>query len=341
MTSCPSSAYGYQSNSVNKIFSENNGTAFDKSLLLSSYLKLANLNSTLILISKYNNFSIKVPSLLQFDNFAVLCKDSLNKIYLNPIHEQKNNYKFDIIGKTIFDFNNSEMLTKIEKDTTVRNIQKLDLKINIKNDLTLNGNYKLIYGEIYNPYYELYKDEKNAKTVAKKVINGKIDNSKIDGMNQAKSILTGKFNSNDTLKIKDNYIRYELPQFSQSFNNCEFNVSKTNRKTPFNLQNKFCEKYSYEIDIPKNFECINPDTIIERKNEIGKLIIKFKNEDNKLVVMKKLTINKSSINPMEYKNFRKIIVLWQNPNYNKIVLRKINDKKLTLTNTYSREKSRN
>ncbi|MEA3501014.1 MAG: DUF3857 domain-containing protein, partial [Candidatus Marinimicrobia bacterium] len=311
-TTCSPAIYGYKPKSVRKTFYENNGTAFDKSLLLSSYLKFADVKATPIFVSKYNNFSNKVPSLLQFDNFIVLSKDSSGKIYLNPIHEQKNNYSFNIGDKTIFDFNNeTKTLTKIQKNNEYKHGQKIILNLNLENDLTLKGDYKLIYSGIYNPYYELYENEENVKKVMNEIIDGtKIDSAECLKMNQYESIIDVKLSSDDTLKIKNDYIRWKLPQLSQSFNNRKISVAQTKRQTPLYLENDFCENYTININLPNSIKCINPDTSINIENKIGIVNIEFQNEKNKITVKRKLFVNKSVILPINYKLFRNLIVIW-------------------------------
>ncbi|MEA1986264.1 MAG: DUF3857 domain-containing protein, partial [Candidatus Marinimicrobia bacterium] len=189
LTNCSPLTYGYKPKSISKTFNENNGTALDKSLLLVTYLKLSDIDATPVFISKYNEFAKEVPSLFQFDNFLISHKDTTEVIYIIPNHEQTNNYKFNIENKTVFDFNNiSKPLTKIEKDNKNQNFQILNLNLNIKDDLTLTGDYELNYSGVFNPYFTLFEDEKNAESNAKKIINGTIENSEIVKMNQKKSV---------------------------------------------------------------------------------------------------------------------------------------------------------
>lgn len=329
LTKCLPVTYGYKTKSVSKTFYENNGSAFDKALLLTTYLQCSNIQSTPILVSKYNDFSTKVPSLFQFDDFLVLCNDTSGEIYLNPTHEQKNNFHFNIVGKTILNFNDkSKPLTKIQKDTNTKNSQKIDLNINIEDDLTLKGNYKLTFSGIFNPYYDLYKDEKNVKKEASGIINdAKIDSAKISEMDQNRSIINVKFHSDDTLEIKNDYIRWKLPQFSQGFNNREISVAQINRQTPLNLKHNFCENYIIKINFADSIKCLNPDTIKTLTNELGSVNIEFQKDGNALLIKKKLIINKSTIQPKSYNDFRKLIVIWQNPHLNELVLYKIKNNK--------------
>jgi|GEM_PF-2667076 len=329
LTKCLPVTYGYKTKSVSKTFYENNGSAFDKALLLTTYLQCSNIQSTPILVSKYNDFSTKVPSLFQFDDFLVLCNDTSGEIYLNPTHEQKNNFHFNIVGKTIFNFNDkSKPLTKIQKNTNTKNSQKIDLNINIEDDLTLKGDYELIFGGIFNSYYDLYKDEKNIKKEATGIINdAKIDSAKISEMDQNRSIINVKFHSDDTLEIKSDYIRWKLPQFSQGFNNCKISVAQINRQTPLNLKHNLCENYIIKINFADSIKCLNPDTIKTLTNEFGSVNIEFQKDGNALLIKKKLVVNKSTIEPKSYNDFRKLIVIWQNPHLNELVLYKIKNNK--------------
>jgi len=54
---------------------------------------------------------------------------------------------------------NQKPLTKIQKNTNTKNSQKIDLNINIEDDLTLKGDYRVDFRWIFNSYYDLYKDE--------------------------------------------------------------------------------------------------------------------------------------------------------------------------------------
>lgn len=324
LTKCSPLTYGYKPKSVSKTFYENNGTAFDRSLLLYSYLKSANINTTPIFVSKYKNFSSEVPSLFQFDNFIVLSENSSDEIYLSPIQEQKNNYSFNINGKTIFDFDNkTKTLKKIKKNNEYKNGQKINLNINLENDLTFKGDYKLSYSGIFNPYYELYEDEENVEKVANEIIDGtEIDSAECLEMDQYESTINVKFSSDDTLKIKNDYLRWKLPQFPESFNNREISVAQTVRQTPLNLKHDFCENYKLKINFPDSIKCINPDTTITLKNKLGSVKIDFKKNEKSLMINKNLIVDRSIIEPENYDNFRKLIVLWQNPNYNELVLKK-------------------
>jgi len=129
------------------------------------------------------------------------------------------------------------------------------------------------------------------------------------------------------LEIKSDYIRWKLPQFSQGFNNCKISVAQINRQTPLNLKHNLCENYIIKINFADSIKCLNPDTIKTLTNEFGSVNIEFQKDGNALLIKKKLVVNKSTIEPKSYNDFRKLIVIWQNPHLNELVLYKIKNNK--------------
>lgn len=325
---CDPWIYGYKARSAEETLRENVGTAFEKAILLSTLLKQTGATAYPILVSRYDHFCFKVPSLYQFDDFIVYCKyPNMEGTYLSPISRQDGDLAPSLTEKTLLRIVNSKNLKPIDKVKNYDykdNYQRMVLDLMISDNLEVEGKGDVDLGCYFNKLYKFSLDNESIKSDIKESL-GTLDikDIKIKALNREEGSFNFEISSTESLKAKNDYIYFELPEFVSGFNNSRISVAQAERGTPIDLHSPFCESYEMTIELPKNLKMVTPKVEKKLKNETGSVTILFKLEDSNLKINKSLMVKTSTILPSQYSDFRNLIQIWQEPKYQELVFKKI------------------
>ncbi len=306
-------------------FFQNTGTNYDKAFLLSSLLKYCGASSYPILVSRYNQFSEVVPSLLQFDDIIVKAAfTGQDAHYFHPSKDLKIDIRSTLSQKTLFYLNNSKNNLHKSKNYD-RKDNKLCINTNlvINDDLSYSGNNNLNLSGKYNSYYEISNSNKAIENLISRAYKSiSIKNSNLTFLSKEGCSANINFTSKEKLKTEHGYFRFTIPDFKNSFNSDHISLAIRNRKTPININYPFFESYTYSIELPENYNLITPEISQKLKNKIGQIEISLNKTAGKIILTRMLSINNAIIFPEEYRDLRNLIVKWQENHYRNLIFKK-------------------
>ena len=324
---CEPWLYGFKTKSAEKVFMENVGSGWDKAILLTALLKYSGVKSYPALVSRYKEFSSEVPSLHQFDDFVVFCSHpEMQKIYLSPICYQEGDLMPSISGKTLFDVRKTKKhLKRIKSSENTDNYQRMLLTLKLDDSLLIAGNGNFAFGGYSSKSYKFSSDNNCAKEeIESSISNLHVDEMEINRLDDKGSEFYAELSSSEGLAISDSYIKWKLPEFSNGFNNLSISTGQTERFSPLKLPVAFLENYEISIEIPDNLALITPLIKKKLRNGVGETFISIYKEGNVIGIKRCLILRKSEIMPVDYSDFRSLIVLWQDSRFRKIVFERSN-----------------
>jgi hypothetical protein len=323
---CAPWIYGYKARSAEETLKENGGTSFEKAILLSALLEQTGATAYPVLVSGYSHCCLKVPSLHQFDDFAVYCKyPEMEGVYLSPTSPQNGDLAPSLTGKTLLRATKSKNLKPLDKVRNYNykdNYQRMALDLIVNDNSEVKGKGNIDLGSYFNKIYKYSLDNESIKSDIKKSLGAlDVKDIEIKNLNREGSSFNFEIFSTDGLKVKNDYVYFELPEFVGGFNNSKISVSQIERQTPIGLHSTFCESYEMIIKLPENLKMITPESEKRIKNDVGSVIISFKLEDNNLKINKSLMVKTSIVSPSQYSDFRSLIQMWQEPKYQELVFK--------------------
>lgn len=158
--------------------------------------------------------------------------------------------------------------------------------------------------------------EKRLVTLAKPF--GEITESQINSESPIDYRLN--FSAKQSLKAEDNYILYNLPEATQGMKNWQLLPLNSKRNSPLEFPYSLSEKYDYILVLEPGVKFKGKPLEIKRQNKVGSVNITIQQEDNIVKIQKELQLNKSTIAPFEYEDFRKLITDWVDPRGEKLIL---------------------
>ncbi len=322
---CGPELTGYQARSAEEIFCSHNGTTWEKTLLLTAMLDYLKIESSPALVSKYSAYAEGVAALLQFDDFVVSAvSKGGQKLFLSATEQQNKDYHYKLQGRTLFLLRDSSIyFKKLPQLKYNRNVQTLKLDVNWNGNDQLSGQGHLLLKGAYNNYYAYRRTtEALERSVRQSLSPLTIGTLEMKQLNETESEAVFQITSAQPQTAERGYYRWQLPEWETGFNSQNMSVAAPERKTPLGLPHSFSEVYKYIIDIPENYQPVAPLFGKSITNEMGEVKIKIDFIDSQLTIRRELHIKQSKMTPAEYPKFRQLIVLWQDPNYYTLVIRK-------------------
>ena len=322
---CKPWIYGFKAKSAEKVFMENVGTGWEKAVLLTALLKYSGAKAYPALVSRYKEFSAEVPSLYQFDDFAVICSyPDIQKLYLSPTKHQEGDLVPFIFNKTLFNIRKAKnKFSKIRDYKSKENDQRMFLTLELDDNLMITWRGSFTFGGYFSRSFKFGSDNNSTKSEIESSISSlNVDKIEVRLLNSKESDFYAEFSSTEGLEISNGYIKWKLPEFMHGFNSSNISAAQTERVTPISLQSSFVESYVISMKIPKNLELMTPYFNRRLKNSVGEVAISIEKEgDNILILKRSLMLKRSEIAPSEYNCFRKLILIWQEPKFQNLVFR--------------------
>jgi len=313
---------GYKIKDAMSTYQENSGTTLDKAVLLSSMLNVAGFDAYVSFVSKSASFSDAVPSLAQFNDLVVTTRWTNGETHiLSPVHSQTNSLDADLSEKYLFRLDKKlKKIQPIKSFSEKTNFQKMILNLELCEELKFSGKGTVNFGGKYHPYYTL-KDQGKASIV----IGGSLGNlntakEKVTMLDMQEATVVADL-STDEMEVENTYIYWELPEFSHGFNNSHIVTALTDRKTTLDLQNPVTEKYCFTIKLPENVTLASPEFKEYEKCNIGNVTVKLEKENNIITIERALVIKSDHVTPENYPEFRNMIKIWENSNYQHLIFK--------------------
>lgn len=304
----------YKSRSVNDIWNSAGGTALEKTILLSTMLSLAGIQSTPVcVLPEY--YPKEMTNLLCFDDFLVRVSGTENEnFYLSALHDENSDALISRQGKMMLEFS-----VQNNKPTEIKPVENnIDYRcdIQINENKTLEGSFDLKLTNYFNPFFILQK-----KATAVQNLMPFTTEAKLAEINKAESTISGKLKMEKFNKVQANYYFLSLPVYSEGINSWNLNILNKNRASAFELACPLNESYLYAFKMPKNLKMVTDTASVNEENEVGKVEIKISINDGIISIKRSIKLLKTKISPAEYELFRKLIVVWNTSKYKELIFK--------------------
>ena len=297
-----------------EVWKSNGGTTLELAILLKDMLIWAGFDASVEGICENEFFDHKVGNLLIFNEYVVKIKTPEEIFYLSPLYSNRADYEFDLEAGfvPIENYGNQEIVDKVLPGNAII------ISGNIKLTGTkLTGKLTGLFEGLCHPYYALLKDENSASTLFSLSSKAKLTENKKPFSKVDFEILSDGF-----AKEQSGYFFINFPMATGGVDSWYMTRLGLERTGDLVLPKTIIEKYDYEIELPEGMKTIVTGVDEKIKNKAGKVKITISEKDGKLKLVREIELTKPVIKPSEYKDFKKLMALWNNKKYREIVLKK-------------------
>lgn len=302
----------------------NKGTQLEKVLLLTTMLQEANINAQPLATIPSEFFNEGIGDLSNFNAFLVrLDLEDYGEVYLSADHINKQNSKFNLEGNKVLLLDRDKEGLHIFPIENEINSIFVDGKFIIDEKEELTAKMHLTLEANSNPYFTFFSNPSAIKSLCKGGLGaGDIIASKSVELTQEKSRSFFEIEKKGAFKVFQNYLEFQLPYVSNGVDSWHINLLTSERNSALEIPETIHEIYKYSFEISDDLKVVSPAKNIEIKNEAGYLIISYETIGKTLEVTREIKLEKKIIKLECYTDFKKIMDVWNNTNFRKIILKK-------------------
>ncbi len=326
---CDLAYTGYKTLNAQETFDRNAGSNLDRIILLTAMLKEAGFSPVPILAAGNIQTSDDATLLFQYTLPLVYCEGISPfeiKPLLDPNHSQ-NNFGLSLLKDlphfllttdsqvspfkiNISDNDYSDFTCIAELDTSSR--------LNGKIKLSMNGNY----------IPELIKKASSdyiVKHFQKFGYNLKPIEDAQNTLERTENTFYFELETINPLIIKNGVVKIIIPQIPTGINMQNLKLGNAKRTTPIKLHHKFFEKYNIIINLTDSFSLTQIPEKRSIKNSTGFVECSITIKNKNIEIKKELEIYSQYIEPENYKNFMELVRIWEDREFNEIIVETINN----------------
>jgi len=315
---------GFHARTAIETWNSNMGTHIEKTLLLATLLRKANITADPVAIIPTEYYNKEIGNMASFNSFLVRIKlKEYGELYISAIHVDKQNLKYGIDGNTIvlLDKNIETLKTSTTKPATNKILVSGDFIFH--NSDSMSGEINLELTNKLIPYFELYDDSSYIKSIITGGVSGTdFISSNIKKLSQESIKALLSFEKGEPTSKTSNYMSFEIPYITNGIRSWHITQLPSERLVPLEIPNNIYERYEYAIVFPKELKLVSNLKNIEIKNDAGYLLIKFEKMKDEIIITREIKFDKKVFGVDEYDDFREIMNTWNNKNYLKVILKK-------------------
>ncbi len=314
---------GYIARHPIETWNSNGGTPYEKCLLMTTLYREAKINAEPMLIIPSAIYNDTIGILSQVSEFLVQVNPrELEQMILSPVAATEQNQIYSLGAYTSIQLNKDKPYIDSYKESFENKIA-FSGNFNLDDSMTLSGNVLLNLSEKVNPYYKI-KTDTNA---VKQLLGGGISAQDIKSVKNQKATQIRSEMKYDIMKKQaaKNYSGYcfvKLPVCNKGIDSWHISYLNSDRIVPFRIPFPINEQYDFTIVIPEGMKSVDSLSVVELTAPFGELSINIARDGNKITVKRKLIINQSTIPVENYKEFKQLIDLWNDPKYRQLVLKR-------------------
>lgn len=315
---------GFKCRTAIDTWKSNKGTYLEKAILLNTLLRKANIKTDIVVVIPNTYYNDQIGNILGFNNFLVrLNLDNYGEVYLSVNHTDNQNLVFGLGDKTVLLLDkNIESLKKFSFEPKMSKVFAMG-EFEIHNSDSLNANMQLVLEANANPYFNIFNDSSKIKSVVRGGISSKdITTVKIDQLTQEASSSHLEMSKSQPFKNLNTYLSFELPYVSNGVGSWHINLLTAERNSTLEIPELIHERYDFMISYPDDLKLVTTAKNIEIKNNAGFVLISFEILDNGIKITKEIKFEKKTFDLSTYGDFKEIMNVWNNDNYNKVIFKK-------------------
>ncbi|MDZ7742591.1 MAG: DUF3857 domain-containing protein [Bacteroidota bacterium] len=299
------------------------GTKLEKSCLLVSLLREANISARLVAVIPERFYSREMGNLFVMNDYLVQVNPKEHgQFYLSATGHAGENLIYNYSGDKFLLLEAAvESLRVFDPEEGNAGIQ-FGSGLVIQGDQKIVGTYETEVKEAANPYLKMVKDTATAYHLVSGFGKADIKSIDIKRLSEDKSFIQFEVEKEKALKQEGSYFFYSLPEPRTELNETYFSSLPFERTDALELQNPLSLEYSYVISYPDDMEWIEGMKNLELENEAGKLVVSVKVKGQSILIEKSLEIPQKIIKVNVYNNFRELMINWYDKHSRQIVLKK-------------------
>ncbi|MBI9036571.1 MAG: DUF3857 domain-containing protein [Bacteroidales bacterium] len=318
----PLNSTGFKCRTAIETWKSNQGTHLENALLLTALLQKANIKAEPVAVIPNSFYNKEIGNLLSFKDFWVRINlKKYGEIFISAVQTDTQNLKFSLEGKTAL------LLDKNVESLKVFSGKAMTSKIFVGGDFEFQNVDKLV-GNLFlelkaeaNPYFNIYNDSSNIKSMIRGISSKNFTSTEIEKLSQEMSRTHFEFEKDDPFEKQQNYLTFQLPYVNNGVDSWHITLLPAERSAPLEIHEKIHERYEYAIVFPKELKPVSTPKNIEIKNDAGYLLIKFEKSANEILITREIKFDKKIFGLDVYDDFREIMNVWNNKNYRKVIFK--------------------
>jgi hypothetical protein len=318
---------GFNARYPEQVWESNGGSQFEKSVLLATLLKLAEINAVPVLAAPQKIFDKEIGDLFVFEDVYVnATTKGHGDILLSATQVDGQALQFQLAGMVLIPLQRSRGELNEMKLNHVEN--KIDMKADIKIDdsLHLSGTAEFELLHAVNPFLELSENADSfSKLMSGNMVCKKEGSIKLANSNPAKTELSADLKSKTPPSQVAGYYSFDLPVMKNGFESFNISYLESERLDPFVLPFSIDENYTYSIEIPEGYEFVNRKVKESWKNKAGTVSVSISPKGNIVEITRQLKLDNKLIQDDQYAEFRELVNAWLDKNNRMVVFKKAVD----------------
>jgi Domain of Unknown Function with PDB structure (DUF3857)/Domain of Unknown Function with PDB structure (DUF3858) len=312
---------GFTSRTAQETWNSNGGTPIEKAVLLTALLKEAGVEANPVFMIRNSLYDESIGSLLDIEDILVKAElPGTGPVYLsvNTLNPQ-NLFRYSP-ERVFVELRRGDI--RVEKSTSLKNIISLAGTFTVNEKNQLSGEISFSEDNGVNPYLMLLLDKNKAKSL----IGGGLSSTDLKdpgitktGMDQSSVVIAVQ--KDKAFRNDSDYYFLQLPIITNGIEGLGIHLLPKNRTTLLEISSIIEENDDFTFVVPDKMKPFIPNEKKELKNNAGSFSFEVKTKDEKVVVHKSLKLEKRSIQPSEYPEFKALMDHWNADRYREVVFR--------------------
>ncbi len=313
----------YAPRGLEEIWRSNNGTELEKTLLLQKVFEVNGISSTPIATISVDGFkdNMGIP---ENNGHYYLRINSEKPYFISASKMNKTNLMRYYAGDYQVVLTAEEEIVEAEKIIGDKSATiGVTGKLNLHKDGTIEGNTTTKFQGLAYDDLSLMRDEENTTQLLQSIYSGAtIENINIRNSDANSIELDAKVEFKKAVKEQGDFMITAIPESKEGLQRWHLNILPDERQYDIYLPSKLFEKYEYELQIPEGMKWVGKAASIDTSFNGAELHFAIKQEGNLIFLEKEINLTETSIPKEHYQAFKSMINLWNEKNYNEIVIKK-------------------
>ncbi|MBN2683085.1 MAG: DUF3857 domain-containing protein [Bacteroidales bacterium] len=297
------------------VWNSNGATSFELAKLLRKVLRYAGFDAFITQNVNPEDYSNNVGNIFIFGEPLVRLDFEGEQYFLSPTYLNRTDYEFYMETSDFILVDKEDKAVIIDKEFPNNSLEVVgDLKLS---DKMFSGTMDVVCSGTLNPYYNLLNESKGVSEFFSQSVRGKVVEN-----NKPFSKLSFDLEQAIAPQGETDYFFVSIPMANNGIEAHGFKVLPEDRKSNLDLPYIFTEKYAYSISLSSDMKLISNNVNEKIENKLGIVHVIIEQTDGKINIERLVEIKKRIIKPEEYKDFKQIMDIWNNPAFREIVFKK-------------------
>jgi hypothetical protein len=286
-----------------------------------------------VLVSRRDDASVELPSLLAFDEFRVSCRGPEadpderlfeHEVLMDPRRLAHGMFDDDLAGHlALRPSRTSDPVGTIPEG--VANGVRVDLRLELDDEHRLGGDLSIEVAGASNPYLDLREDSGGwgQARLASLLPGAEISEVRPTLLSEERSVFKGTTAKPAALETGEGhpFLLFDVPDAPGGLAGLHIPIAPAARKTPIRLPRIGAEEVDVEIALPDGVEVVALPKARSIRNSAGRLEALAEVRDGAVRLRRRLTLTSRQVPPEAYPGLRELFVAWNDSGARRVVFR--------------------